>query len=108
MTIRNPKAVRVIDTPEFKEWEASVTLGSIIRDWRLCEEASQTALAKQLGISKQLFSEYERGSKLPSLQKTLEIAATLGAPPEEWLRVRLQDELNTIGYTLEFNVRQAS
>jgi transcriptional regulator with XRE-family HTH domain len=69
-----------------------------MRAWRQCEGLRLADVASKMAISKQLLSEYERGLKLPSIRKTLEMAELLGASPAMWLRYRLQDELKTIGY----------
>lgn len=76
----------------------TVSLGSIMRDLRECEGWSLTETAKKLGISKQFLSEYERGHKLPSVKKVIEMATTFGVDPALWLRYRLQDELRLNGF----------
>lgn len=59
-----------------------LTFGQIIRAHRLCEEWSLTSTAEQLGISKQQLSDYEKGRKLPSLEKAYQMAKVLGMLPE--------------------------
>jgi transcriptional regulator with XRE-family HTH domain len=85
------------DSPVFQALEEDPQLGSSIRAWRKCQDITQEQLAKQLGISKQLLSRYERGEALPSLKKTLEMASLLDAPVEVWLDHRLTDEVKSLG-----------
>jgi proteic killer suppression protein len=80
----------------YQHQEAS--LGSMMREWRQCEGWTLTETAQKLGISKQFLSEYERGHKLPSIKKVIEIATTFEVDPASWLKFRLQDELRMNGY----------
>jgi len=88
--------VNLDDTDAFDDLPTERRLGFSMRAWRTCEERTLEDVAKQLGISKQVLSLYERGEKLPSLKKTLEIATVLGAPPSVWLEYRLNDEIQQI------------
>ena len=91
------------DIPEFREMAKTMTLGRSMRSWRKCDALNLTAAATKLGISKQLLSEYERGIKLPSLRRTLEMAEILGGPSALWLHYRLQDELRPLGFEPTIN-----
>jgi len=91
------------DMPEFEDQRRNMTLGRSMRSWRKCDALNLTAAATKLGISKQLLSEYERGIKLPSLRRTLEMAEILGGPSALWLHYRLQDELRPLGFEPTIN-----
>ena len=86
------------DVPRLAELAKTQTLGTAMRAWREGLEWTLTSTATKLGISKQMLSEYERGLKLPSIRRTLELAELMGASPAMWLRYRLQDELKALGY----------
>ena len=75
-----------------------ITLGNTIRCWRQCEQWNLTQAAEFLGISKQLLSDYERGRKLPSIKKVIEMATLFEVDPSWWVRYRLQDELRMNGF----------
>jgi transcriptional regulator with XRE-family HTH domain len=87
------------------------TLGRALRTWRKCEGLTLEAVAKKLGISKQLLSAYEHGKKSPSTQRIVEIANLLAVDPIIFLMFRLQDEITACGYgiaTLELYPLNAS
>jgi len=86
------------EVPRLAELAKTQTLGTAMRAWREGLEWTLTSTAGKLGISKQMLSEYERGLKLPSIRRTLELAELMGASPAMWLRYRLQDELKSLGY----------
>ena len=99
-----------IDINETKHWSEipilvemakTQTLGNTLRAWRQCEGLRLKDVASKIGISTQLLSEYERGLKLPSIRKTLEMAELMGASAAMWVGYRLQDELNALGYASE-------
>ena len=97
------------DSSVFQDIVKNMSLGSVMRSWRKCDDLTLEAVAKRLGISKQLLGDYERGNKLPSLSKTIEIATILEAPVELWIRYRIEAELNTLGYEAKtIEVRKAS
>ena len=55
-----------------------LSFGELIRTWRECDEMTQVELAKKLGISKQLLSEYELGTKVPTLERGIKLAQDVG------------------------------
>ncbi len=83
-----------------------ITLGNTIRCWRKCEGWNLSQGAELLGISKQLLSDYERGTKLPSIKKTIEMANLFDIDPSWWLRYRLQDELRQNGFEGTFQIHR--
>lgn len=96
-------SIQASELPEFKQWQAERTLGSVMKAWREAEGLTQEAVAKRLGISKQVFSAYENGHKIPSIKRTIELAETLGASVTMWLIYRVETELRNQG--LDYSVR---
>jgi|GEM_PF-2120427 len=108
MTTNQDEFINIDHMEEYQEFKKNVTLGRMMRSWRKCEEWTLVDAATKLGISKQLLSRYERGINLPSLSKTIEIARVLGAPAEMWIHYRINDELNTLGYTANVDVKRTA
>ena len=105
MTIEND-FIPLAEIPELLEIIHATTLGRSIRTWRKTHEDTMTQeqLAHKLGISKQQLSAYERSEKLPSLQKTIEMATLLNAPLSLWIRYRIQDEMRSVGLDADVKV----
>jgi transcriptional regulator with XRE-family HTH domain len=78
-----------------------LTTGRVMRSWRKCEELTLETVAKQLGISKQLLSAYERDEKRPSIQRLMEICQIIGMDPAMILHFRIKDEIRGFGYELK-------
>jgi transcriptional regulator with XRE-family HTH domain len=76
------------DLPDFPK------LGNALRAWRICDERTLEDVARQAGVSKQILSLYERGEKLPSIQKTIQLANALDAPLLVWVQHRINDEIH--------------
>jgi len=98
----SPDSVPANELPEFKQWQAERTLGSVMRNWRDAEGLTQEAVAQRLGMSKQVLSAYENGHKIPSIKKTIAIAEALGASVTMWLIYRVETELRKQG--LDYSV----
>jgi transcriptional regulator with XRE-family HTH domain len=71
-----------------------LSLGQSLRAIRQSEQVSQTAFAKQLGVSVQYLCDLEHDRKLVSPKKAQFFAKTLGYPPEQFVVLSLQDSLN--------------
>lgn len=63
--------------------EASAPLGERLRGLRRARALTQTALAHLAGISRQYFSDIERGAVAPSAEVLTAIATALGIRVEE-------------------------
>jgi transcriptional regulator with XRE-family HTH domain len=81
-----------------------ITLGNTIRCWRKCENWTLADAAQRLNCSKQLLSDYERGVKLPSIKKIIEMAEVFEVDPIMWLQYRLKDELRLNGYDAQMTL----
>lgn len=88
------KPTRIIDGEEFysardvfKDFESNLTIGEFIRDMRLCEEVTQTELAKRLGISKQALSDIEHNRKPVGVQFIKKFCNEINIEPEPLLKI---------------------
>lgn len=84
-----------------------LTLGRFLVSWRLCEEITQRAFAKTLGISPANLCDIERGRKGVSLTKATEFAKRIGVSPVLLIHLAIQDEIESSGlnYTVEVKLR---
>jgi DNA-binding XRE family transcriptional regulator len=84
------------DTIAYKDsvlGQTQMTFGRAIWSFRKCEDLTQTDVAKQLGISKQMLSAYERGKKLPSLKLAYKMATLLQLNVDLALMLVINDQL---------------
>lgn len=78
------------------------TLGDYLSALRECDEKNQSDFAELLGISRQYLCDLEKGRRIVSAKAAARFAEKLGYPPEIFIRLALQDELNQAG--LQYNV----
>ena len=71
----------------------ALTLGEVLRSYRLCDELTQAEFAKRLGISAANLCDLEKGRKVPSLNRVVKIARKLGISDTLLVQVALQDML---------------
>lgn len=57
------------------------------------EELTQVQMAKQLKISKQGLNDLERGRKIPSIRRAIQIARRIGLMEDLIVQLVLQDQL---------------
>jgi transcriptional regulator with XRE-family HTH domain len=79
-----------------------LTLGSLLSTIRECDELSQAALAKRLGISKSHLCDIEKGRKSVSPERAARFARELGYSEEQFVRLALQQLVEVAG--LKFQV----
>ena len=72
------------------------SLGKVLHNIRLCDEMSLKDFATILGVSVSYLSDIEHGRRFISARKAYEYAEKLGYPVEEFIRLALQDEANTV------------
>src|SRR3990167_172794 len=85
-----------------------LTLGNVLWSIRECEEESQAAFAKRLGLSRQYLCDLERNRRGLSLKKAATLAKKLGYSEEQFVRLALQDEVNREGLHFDVEVRKAA
>jgi transcriptional regulator with XRE-family HTH domain len=87
----------------FKDYGA-LTLGEVLRSYRLCDELTQAEFAKRLGISAANLCDLEKGRKVPSLNRVVKIARKLGISDTFLVQVALQDMLKREKLTFTISV----
>lgn len=75
-----------------------LTFADVLHSWRLCEEISQTALAKKLGISVQNLNDLEKGRRIPSATRAAKIAKKIGYPEATLIQLAIRDNLVKEGF----------
>ncbi len=101
-TRRKSKAMRLLE----RLTGGPLTLGEAIEAIRLGEEMSQSAFARQLGISRAHLCDIEKGRKAVSPERAARFARVLGYGEKQFVRLALQDEVDRAG--LGFTVMLAS
>jgi DNA-binding transcriptional regulator YiaG len=84
-----------------------LTLGRAIESVRKCEELSQDACAKKLGISKSHLCDVEKGRKTVSPERAAKWAHILGYPESVLVRLALQAELDAAGLKYKVEIEAA-
>ena len=102
------KSVRAYATFEDLERQfGPMTLGRFIKVFRQGDEASQTAYAKRLGISKANLCDIEKERKLVGIDRAAKFARVLGLPEAALVQLAMQDQLNAAKIKLRVVVRAA-
>jgi len=73
------------------------SFGEFVRDIRLCDEISQTELAKRMRVSRQFIHAVEKDKANVSLEMTIKIARALGYPYEAFVEIFFNDMLKKSG-----------
>ena len=81
-----------------------LTFGQTVRAYRLAEEWSLTYAAEKIGISKQQLSDYETGRKLPSIEKSYQIAKALDMMPESVVLLVINEQLRKAEIPIQVEV----
>lgn len=84
-----------------------LTFGRMLKSWRLCDDMTQTAFAKRLGISVQNLNDLEKGRKIPSPTRAAKIAKKLQLPEKVLVQLALQDTLTKEGFKYEVTLQTA-
>jgi transcriptional regulator with XRE-family HTH domain len=70
-----------------------LTFGLALKSHRLSEEMTLSEFAEILGISVPSLSDLEKGRRVPSPSRAMEIAEKIGEPKAYWVQLALQDKL---------------
>jgi len=84
-----------------------LTFYSMMRCFRECDEFSQVAYAKKLGISVAHLCDIEKGRKTVSPERAANFAHILGWPKEYFVTLALQDMLNKCHLKMKVHVEAA-
>src|SRR5688572_3711978 len=98
MTTKKSKTMAFLDGLS----DEPLTLGSLLSAIRQCDELSQAAMAKRLGISKSHLCDIEKGRKSVSPARAARFARELGYSEEQFVRLALQQLVEVAG--LKFQV----
>jgi transcriptional regulator with XRE-family HTH domain len=85
----------------------TLTLGRAIESVRKCEELSQDACAKRLGISKSHLCDVEKGRKTVSPERAAKWARILGYPESVLVRLAIQGGLDSAGLKYRVEIEAA-
>lgn len=84
-----------------------MTVGRFIKAFREGDEATQSAYAKRLGISKANLCDIEKGRKLVSAERAAKFARVLGVSEAALVQLALQDQLREAKLALKVEVHAA-
>ena len=84
-----------------------LTLGTCLWSIRVSDDKSQTAFAKELGISSQYLCDVEHGRKTVSPKKAKEFALKLRYMPEQFVELAIQDMLDQEGIEMKVQLKAA-
>lgn len=102
-SIKKSQAVRLLE----KLSGGPLTLGDAIAAARKCEELTQEACARRLGVSKSHLCDVEKGRKTVSPARAANWARTLGYPETTLLRLAIQAELDAAGLPYRVDIAAA-
>jgi transcriptional regulator with XRE-family HTH domain len=71
----------------------TMTLGFFLKAFREAENLSQTEFGKRLGISRGNLCDLEKGRKIASPTRAVQLSEKMGVAPELLLKLALQDAL---------------
>lgn len=91
-------------TKELSKEIGGLSFGKLLYSHRIAEEVSQKDFAEMLGISQSSLCDLEKGRKIPSASRALNIAQILGTSESLWIEIALQDQLNEQGIHLKVSV----
>lgn len=84
--------------------ERPFTLSGLIESIRLCDEMSQAAFARKLGISPSHLCDIEKGRKVVGPERAARFAKILGRSEEQFVRLALQEMVNEAGLKMKIQV----
>lgn len=80
-------------TKELRKNFGELTFGLALESHRLSEEMTLSEFSEILGISVPSLSDLEKGRRIPSPNRAMEISKRLGEPKAFWVQLALQDKL---------------
>ena len=97
-----------IDAMEFFESiDGPMTLGGMLWSLRMCDEISQAAFARRLGVSRSHLCDVEKGRKVVSPERAAAWAKVLGFPETVFVKLALQEQLDRAGVKMNVQVEAA-
>ncbi len=84
------------------------SFGQFVKDIRICDEISQTELAKRMLVSRQFINAVESDKASVSIQMAIKIAESLGYPHEAFVEILLNDMLKKAGIKKTVQLKSAA
>lgn len=85
-----------------------LTFARLLKAHRYGEELTQVELSKLLKISKQGLNDLERGRRIPSIRRAIQIARKLGLMEDLAVQLVLQDQVRKEKLNLTVSVHKTS
>lgn len=82
--------------------------GSLLNSLRLCDEVTQTDLARKAGVSRSLICDIEKGRRYATIGQAAKFAKIMGYPPESFISVLFQEQLRRANLRYKVTVSQAA
>lgn len=86
---------------------APLTLGKLLESIRECDELSQAATARKLGVPRQHLCDVEKGRRQVSPGRAAEFARILGYSEAQFVAMALQDQLRGAGLKMRVTIEAA-
>lgn len=87
-----------------KQRGAPLSFGAALAAIRLVEGLSQVSFAKKLDVSTAHLCDLEKGRRFVSAERAAHLAKRMGHPPEYWVKLAIQDQINQAGLKLKVEV----
>jgi transcriptional regulator with XRE-family HTH domain len=84
-----------------------ITFGQLAESHRLCEEISQSELARRMGISRAQLCDIEKGRRAVSVELAAQFAEALGYPVSVFVAAALEDQIRKAGLKMRVSLDAA-
>jgi transcriptional regulator with XRE-family HTH domain len=105
MSTENKKSFGLKD---LEKKRGKLTIGELLRSWRLSEEMSLKDFGKLLGLSVSNLCDIEKGRKGVSPEKAEQIAKALKVPPALLVRLSIEESLQSAGLKYLVDIKPAA
>ena len=85
-----------------------LTVGELLRSWRMSEELSLKDFGKLIGLSTANLCDIEKGRKGVSPEKAEQIAKALKVPPALLIRLSIEESLQAAGLKYSVEIKPAA
>jgi transcriptional regulator with XRE-family HTH domain len=85
-----------------------LTFSKMLKAIRLSDEVSQVELANNIGVSRGLICDIEKGRRFPTFEQANNIANYLGYSPQGFIAILIQDQLREVNLPMKVTLEKAS
>ena len=85
-----------------------LTFAGMVHAIRTTDEITQTVLAREIGVSKGILCDIEKGRRLPTIEQAKSMAEFLSYPVQAFISILLQDQLRKANLSMKVTVEKAS